>query len=86
MAYSGMEYAKQNIRVNCINPGAILTPMNLNAWSKEQLDHIAEELIPQGRLGNPEEVANSALFLASDEASHITGHVLVVDGGMEARA
>ncbi|MFC1938577.1 SDR family NAD(P)-dependent oxidoreductase [Chloroflexota bacterium] len=83
---TAMEYAKQNIRVNCINPGIIWTPMNLNNWSEEQLNRIALELIPQGRLGDPEEVAKAALFLASDESSHVTGHVLVVDGGMEARA
>ena len=82
---TAMEYAKENIRVNCINPGVIATPMVMNAWTEAQLSQFVE-LVPQGRMGQPEEVAQAALFLASDESSHITGHVLVVDGGMEVRA
>jgi 3-oxoacyl-[acyl-carrier protein] reductase len=76
-----MELAKKNIRVNALNPGIIGTPMVLKE-PKEELESYAA-IVPQGRLGRPEEVANAALFLASDESSHVTGHALVVDGGIE---
>jgi len=78
---TAMEYAKKNIRVNCINPGCIATPMAFGF--SEELKKRFTAAVPQGRFGEPEEVANAALFLASDESSHITGHALVVDGGME---
>jgi len=78
---TAMELAKKNIRVNALNPGIIGTPMVM-AQPKEEQDGFAA-IIPQGRLGRPEEVAYAALFLASDEASHVTGHTLVVDGGIE---
>jgi NAD(P)-dependent dehydrogenase (short-subunit alcohol dehydrogenase family) len=78
---TAMELAKKNIRVNALNPGIIATPMALSA-SEEDLKGFAA-IIPQGRLGRPEEVAYAALFLASDESSHVTGHTLVVDGGIE---
>lgn len=78
---TAMELAKKNIRVNALNPGIIATPMVLKL-SKEDQEGFAA-IIPQGRLGRPEEVAYAALFLASDESSHVTGHTLVVDGGIE---
>jgi NAD(P)-dependent dehydrogenase (short-subunit alcohol dehydrogenase family) len=78
---TAMELAKKNIRVNALNPGIIGTPMVM-ALSKEEQEQFAS-IIPQGRLGRPEEVAYAALFLASDESSHVTGHTLVVDGGLE---
>lgn len=74
------DYGKHNIRVNCICPGAINTPM-----ISEVLDvpEIAKnyETGPLGRVGEPEEIAGAALFLASDDASYVTGVVLPVDGG-----
>lgn len=78
---TAMELAKKNIRVNALNPGIIATPMAL-ALPKEEQEGFAA-IIPQGRLGRPEEIAYAALFLASDESSHVTGHALVVDGGLE---
>ncbi len=78
---TAMELAKKNIRVNALNPGIIGSPMVLT-MPKEEIRGF-EEIIPQGRLGKPEEVAYAALFLASDESSHVTGHTLVVDGGIE---
>jgi NAD(P)-dependent dehydrogenase (short-subunit alcohol dehydrogenase family) len=80
-----VEHAAQNIRVNCIKPGVIATPMALGVLkgSPEARKRIERET-PQGRLGKPEEVAQLALFLASDESSHITGQSLAVDGGIEA--
>lgn len=74
------DYGKHNIRVNCICPGAINTPM-----ISEVLDipEIAKnyETGPLGRVGEPEEIAGAALFLASEDASYITGVILPVDGG-----
>lgn len=73
------EYAAKGIRVNNVNPGYIDTPL-----LKDAPDEAKQELIklhPIGRLGKPEEVANAVLFLASDEASFITGSSLLVDGG-----
>lgn len=78
---TAMELAAKNIRVNALNPGIIATPM-VKALSKEEQAGFAA-IIPQRRLGEPEEVAYAALFLASDESSHVTGHTLVVDGGIE---
>ncbi|HJM76072.1 MAG TPA: SDR family oxidoreductase [Dehalococcoidia bacterium] len=80
-----VSYGKLGVRVNCINPGYIETPMTAGLTENEQgRDYIAS-LHPMGRLGQPEEIAAAALFLGSDEASFITGHTLVVDGGYTAR-
>jgi glucose 1-dehydrogenase len=77
-----VELAPHNITVNNIAPGAIETPMD--ASLKEHPDQMKELLseIPLGRMGKPEEVANLALFLASDDSSYVTGSTLFVDGGM----
>jgi 3-oxoacyl-[acyl-carrier protein] reductase len=75
-----MEIASRNITVNAVAPGFIDTPMT-NVLS----DKVKEELkarVPLGRLGVPRDVAASIVFLASDEAAYITGHVLDVNGGM----
>jgi len=77
---SAKEFAKRKIRVNAIAPGFIQTAMT------DELSDAAKEAlyanIPLKRLGTPEDIANAAAFLASDNASYITGQVLVVDGGM----
>lgn len=74
-----LEMASRNILVNCIAPGFIETPMTSGLGQKatEAIQHI-----PLGRMGSPEDVAAAALFFASDLSSYITGHVLVVDGGL----
>jgi len=75
------EYASKGIRVNAILPGPIDTLMLRNAFpSQKELDEYAK-LNPMKRIGKPEEVANVALFLASDEASYVTGGLYSVDGG-----
>src|SRR5271156_647708 len=78
-----IDHAKQGIRVNVICPGPIDTPMLRNAMTPEQLEAFAMTY-PMGRLGLPEEIAAAALFLASDDASFVTGSVLYVDGGQTA--
>ncbi|MCX8158811.1 MAG: glucose 1-dehydrogenase [Candidatus Pacearchaeota archaeon] len=84
-----IDYAKSKIRVNCICPGAIETPMIERFISKspepEETRKSLNEMHPLGRIGKAEEVANAVLFLASDESSFITGHILVVDGGLTAQ-
>ncbi|WP_143833212.1 SDR family NAD(P)-dependent oxidoreductase [Oceanobacillus timonensis] len=73
------EYAAKGIRVNNVNPGYIDTPLLKDAPDEMRQDLVS--LHPIGRLGKPDEVANAVLFLASDEASFITGSSLLVDGG-----
>ena len=74
------EYAKKNIRVNCISPGFIDTKMtkNINEEFKKKLI----ENIPLGKLGAGNDIANCALFLASELSSYITGETIHVNGGM----
>jgi 3-oxoacyl-[acyl-carrier protein] reductase len=74
------EYASRNILVNCIAPGFIETDMTASLPDAARASLLEE--IALGRLGRPEDVAGTVLFLASDLATYITGQVLVVDGGM----
>ena len=74
-----MELAPSNIRVNCVAPGVIDTDM-VQVLGKDVLNELADQT-PLSRLGTPEDIANAIAFLASDEASFITGQVLVSDGG-----
>ena len=78
----GIEAAPKGVRVNAIGPGYIDTPL-LEALDEQMLQGLID-LHPMARLGRPEEIANAFLFLASDEASFITGTTLMVDGGFTA--
>ena len=77
-----LELAPHNIRVNCVFPGTIDTPM-LGALPQEARAGLAP-LVPIGRLGTPEEVADVVCFLASDQARYVTGAEIGVDGAMGA--
>ena len=76
-----VQFAPHGIRANCIHPGFTDTPMQTVRTSDPEWVRAAVAEIPLGRLGTARDVANAALFLASDEASYITGIELVVDGG-----
>ncbi|MDR6128390.1 glucose 1-dehydrogenase [Sphingomonas sp. SORGH_AS802] len=77
-----IEEAPRGIRVNAIEPGMILTPMNARAESDDAYRRTLEQNIPLGRAGQPPEVADLAVFLASDQARYITGARIVIDGGL----
>ncbi len=79
-----VEYARKGIRCNALCPGPIETPLLLALLSDEEKKRRRFVHIPMGRLGHAEEVAKAALFLASDDASYITGSSLIVDGGITA--
>ena len=76
------EVAPQRIRVNAIGPGAIRTPINTVAWSTPAAYDELMKLVPYGRIGEPSDIAQAAVWLCSDAADYITGTTLFVDGGM----
>jgi glucose 1-dehydrogenase len=76
------EVAPYRIRVNGISPGAIRTPINRQAWETSEAYAELLKLIPYKRIGEPEDIARAAVWLASDEADYLTGTSLYVDGGM----
>jgi len=83
---AALEYASRGIRINAVCPGEILTPLAESYFreSPELLER-AIESEPIGRLGAPEEVANAVIWLCSEQASFVTGHAMVVDGGYVAQ-
>ncbi|MBP8535235.1 SDR family oxidoreductase [Streptomyces sp. MK37H] len=76
------EFAPHKIRVNAIAPGAIRTPINRSAWQTPEARDSLLELIPYGRVGDPLDIANAAVVLASDLCDYVVGTTLYVDGGM----
>lgn len=79
------DYAKENIRFNSLCPGFIDTPFNrgfeVQMGGREKLEEYISDVIPMGRFGTAEEIADAIVFLASDQSSFMTGHALVIDGG-----
>jgi NAD(P)-dependent dehydrogenase (short-subunit alcohol dehydrogenase family) len=83
---SALEYANSNIRINVICPGAIRTPLLEKVFMETgATESQTESDIPQGRIGDPNDIADSAIWLCSDQASYINGHVMVIDGGESAK-
>jgi NAD(P)-dependent dehydrogenase (short-subunit alcohol dehydrogenase family) len=80
------DFAQYGIRVNCIAPGTSMTPLGQRLIENDTPERLAQRLsrYPLGRFGQPEEIARSVLFLASDDSSYATGMCLVVDGGLTA--
>lgn len=81
-----IEHARDGVRVNAVCPGEVNTPMlraagRATPLTDEQLREMGERVVPLGRLAEPEEIARTVLFLASDDASYITGGMYYVDGG-----
>jgi len=78
------DYAKDNIRVNSIHPGVVVTPMSEPLLDVPETRKSLEDMTPLPRLGEPKDIAYGALYLASDETSFMTGSELIIDGGVVA--
>ncbi len=76
------QYTSLGIRVNCIAPGPVDTPQSRGGTQSAEALAELGELHPMGRIGQPEEIASVIVFLASNEASYMSGHTLIVDGGL----
>lgn len=83
---AALEYAKSGIRINAVSPGGVQTPMvDRFAGEGQEVKTNFAQMHPLGRLANPEEIANAAIWLCSNQASFVTGHALAVDGGWTAQ-
>jgi glucose 1-dehydrogenase len=82
METMAQELAPERIRVNAIAPGAIRTDINREAWQTAEAERALLELIPYGRIGEPDDIGRAAVWLASDESDYVVGTTLFVDGGM----
>jgi meso-butanediol dehydrogenase/(S,S)-butanediol dehydrogenase/diacetyl reductase len=79
-----IDHARESIRVNCVCPGPIDTPLLQPLLAVPGVEEGYRDCVPMGRVGKPEEVASVITFLASDDASYVTGAAVVVDGGLTA--
>ena len=77
-----VQFGPKGVRSNAICPGPIITPLMENLFATEEAKMLRLRRIPMGRFGQPQDIANAAVFLASDEASWVNGESLVVDGGI----
>jgi NAD(P)-dependent dehydrogenase (short-subunit alcohol dehydrogenase family) len=79
----GVEFARRGVRVNALCPGPVATPLLLELFAKDE-EQAARRMVhvPMGRFGEPREIANAALFLASDESSYVNATSFMVDGGL----
>ena len=82
---TAIQYARDGIRANSVHPGPIVTPMTERRRADPEVYRLMLSRIPLGRYGRPEEIALGVLYLASDEASFVTGSELVIDGGWTAQ-
>jgi glucose 1-dehydrogenase len=82
MKSAAQELAPDRIRVNAIAPGAIRTPINRPAWATPEASERLRSMIPYGRIGEAEDIAQAATWLVSDAADYVTGTTLVIDGGL----
>lgn len=82
--HGALRWAQQGIRVNAVCPGVIETPMTAPLASNPDMRKLLDGMTPMGRMGQAEEVAAAVLWLCSDQASFVTGHPLVIDGGATA--
>ena len=82
--HGALKWAKQGIRVNAVCPGVIETAMTEAVSKVPAYREAMENMTPMGRMGQPEEIASAVLWLCSDQASFVTGHPLVIDGGATA--
>ena len=79
---SALEWAKDGIRVNCLEPGIVKTIFTEPLWGDADRARWLNDSIPMGRLANPEELVGAIIFLASDASSYITGQSIAIDGGL----
>jgi NAD(P)-dependent dehydrogenase (short-subunit alcohol dehydrogenase family) len=78
---ASVQYGPQGVRVNCICPGGVDTPMTAGTWSTPEAQERIRRIVPLQRVAQPEEIASVAAFLLSDRAAHLTGQTIAVDGG-----
>ena len=79
---AALAHGRDNIRVNAVCPGVIETPMSAQALALPGVADMMEKMTPLGRTGKPREIASAVLWLCSEESSFVTGHPLVIDGGV----
>jgi NAD(P)-dependent dehydrogenase (short-subunit alcohol dehydrogenase family) len=78
---AAVQYGRQGVRVNCICPGGVDTPMTAGTWDLPEAQERIRRHVPLQRVAQPDEIASVAAFLLSDAASHLTGQTIAVDGG-----